>query len=785
MSSAYLQSFLKNIDSSNKILLNEITRSSHNWDYSFVNRFPTMEILTYYNSFHLVNTVTIVYSVNIDSKFGTPRELETLRRNPGESEDKQTTISAPPKSAGSQSVIFALAYATVGNKKDMYFNKENLVVNSKRIFINSVCNSGSLISRDGEYRSTIIDWNNYLHIIKKDKELLKLIQDIKNYLEKTFENYISTMEVYFPNVELKNKYSMEIDLISDEISFELFAMAWFNFYTKYILGTVNNHINENFKKLMIRDNKNNITFFRSTVKKYGIEVIYKYRYICNNYIAEPTHSVNLGLKTKLGQKIIPLNLGEAQNHFNLEHSPWKEYMILNKVSNLVVNNITNGFPLCCVLFFIKCHNEFLFDNPSQSDKLIKSNLGIKITNMLQKAKLYTRGNINLDMKPENEIYITSWLSGEFLKLYEKINDSINHSKENIIMSNVAINIITEYVGKTLYDSIYFITTSKYYRNFTSHIFGKKSHDLFKKYMFQLCYNLLCLNTHLHIIHGDLHLNNITINSSFYTKSREIKIKHPKILYCLDENNSYIFDHNFYDLCIIDFSRSIIHPDYYKDLELEEYSDISNIIYSKNSFTNKQLNNLIEYLIAIKVEFMEFREYLKNMIQYNYDVVFKLLTVLDLYTVTQKLIQFIKTFQTRMSIYPASQNLIVQLNKSCEKYIEIIYKDMLNPNQVSQVKVKEWPLAEIIIDTFTNNLSTEFTLEDYKNIVDVYDYSQKLKHSLETPAKYPDFLTKKSFMSSQSKINFLKQKRKNFDKDKTERLEVLNIIMKRHCEKIMY
>ena len=64
------------------------------------------------------------------------------------------------------------------------------------------------------------------------------------------------------------------------------------------------------------------------------------------------------------------------------------------------------------------------------------------------------------------------------------------------------------------------------------MFDKDNFGIFTKYMFQICYNLYCLNSKLYTIHGDLHLNNITLNTILYKKNAKIDIKNPKLLYIL-------------------------------------------------------------------------------------------------------------------------------------------------------------------------------------------------------------------------------------------------------------
>jgi len=559
---------------------------------------------------------------------------------------------------------------------------------------------------------------------------------------------------------------------------------------------------------MLKYKKEDLIFFKSLWKVFNINIIETFRYICDNSITEDLE-VDLHKKVKLGQKLIPLNLLEATHHFNIEYTPWKEFLIANKLSDLVVNNITNGFSLTNSWFLIKSNKKGLYDNPSQADRIEKSNIATKIVDILNQARTYTRQNINTNEQEgdsfnktmsiiypsvlsENKKHITSWLSSEFYVLNKKIKSSIDHTKKNIIMSNVSLNIISEYLGKTLYDAVFFTKKSEYYNKLVDHPFSEVSYSYFKKYMFQICYNLYCINSKYGIIHGDLHLNNITLNSLFYKKSIHINVKNPLILYVLSPEYQYIFEHNFYDLCLIDFSRAILHIDTYNLLKLDSIPDFYNIIHSKKQFTEIQITLLLDYLISIKPEYKDLEIQITNQIKHHYNSFFKILTTLDLFHVSNKLLDFIKLGKETnfTSYYPKTITLIENINKSADYYLSIELNNLLEKRNYQEVDEMEWPILTIIKDIFAENLSDNF--KTYKNIVDVYNYNSIIQYSISSLKKFPPTLqTNKQYengkITTQSKnklnkLNLFKKRRKTYEEQTFKNFKVINIIMKRQYEK---
>lgn len=712
-------------------------------------------------------------------------------------------------------VIYNISYVTIKPKEVNLLYIDLLEKNDKQkdaidsVFIDQICPSGSMISRDGEYRGTFLHWNSLQLVLTKNIKAKSIYEYILKYFTKVLKErkYILLIEILFPTDRIKEQFQFETELLCSSTKIEIFCITWFTFYYSYYFGFISNNINGVFKNLMLKYKTHDIPFFKSLWVKFDLETIEEFRYICSNNIrGYRSTSFRISEKMKFGQKLIPLNLMDAQYPFDLEYSPWKELLIGNKLSDLVINGISNGFAITNSWFLIKHADVALFDNPSQYDRIAKSKIGLKIANVLKQANIYAYNSINMfenDKDNQDDILssvsgtvnknnITSWLSNEFKVLQSKIQDSINHDKENIIMSNITLALISEYLGKTFYDSIFISSTSKYYNKLTNNMLSQDNYENFKKYMFEICYNLYCLNSKVGLIHGDLHLNNLTLDVLVYTKNIIVKEKDPKILFVLDEDHQYIFNHNLYDICIIDYSRSIIDIDKTDDFKIDHISNMFDIISNKDQFKNKQIQVLLNYLYTSKVEYKEFSASLDPIVQHHYKEYFKILTTLDLFNFTSKFLDIFKSNLLNTTPYTKCVKLISDLNKSAEYYLTHVLLKLIQEQNYDEVINMEWPILTIIKDIFQDNEAANFTDTNYDSIIDVYNYNHDIKYSLSAFKYFPPTLKEKKKLINGKVIestkkefdlrNFAIKRRKLYEVKTLKNFDTLNIIIKRQMEK---
>jgi hypothetical protein len=690
--------------------------------------------------------------------------------------------------------IFGFGYSEMLDPKRKIVRKSGINPIGSNVIYRYFTTGGSFVSKDGEYRLGFIAART-LHIIERTPGVKSLYEEITKYLsEKIVERKFLLFKEYFYPTDDKRQLQNELEYVySTDIQKFIFTITWFTFMNNSHLGITENHLNEKFKKMMSKHLKEDLVFYRSLLGCYSDEIITQMRSFASHMFM--SNGRDQGSTTKIGQKIIPLNISEAQHPFNLRYKPWREYLISLKLSDMVVNNVSPGFFITNSWFYIKNSRKGLFDNEIQYEKMERSDSAIEITNLLLRAQIYTHNNLGhssvlTDKKRQktDKRIMNSWLSDKFKHLYDKIQDPIDFAKEDIIMSNVALCLITEYVGRTLMDVLSISKTSTYYNDLIGHPFSQKGFPIFSKYIFEICYNLLVMNQKLGVIHGDLHLNNATLKPMVYKRIKDIKnVKNPQVMYALDDKDEqYIFPTAGYHVCIIDFSRSIVMPEnvhMFHDTALpKSYTTINRM----KDFQYDQVDRLVKMYIHYTSDSDSKKDELLIIFKNHFEAVFKLLSVLDLYGITQKL-EIIFTNKSLGCIAP--HKLCIDLVKKVNKYAEYYLTTEMNKlladiTYEKTILADEWPIAVIIKKCFYENLTKNIELGQ---LIDVYYMNHDIKYSLNTHKQFPPSIKEPKYIEDGKEypVKFLKpfeEGRKMFEKEKDNGMKIINYIAIRQKQK---
>ena len=641
--------------------------------------------------------------------------------------------------------IFAFGYYEILKPEEIkIIANKNLLLGSN-ISAKYFSVGGSYVSKDGEYRSNIITINN-LFSIRDKPNLNKIFNDIELYLSNNIiqRKYLIYKEYFFPTDEQK-LIEPTLEYQSYNVGKELFSLAWLNLMVTLDLNIIENNLNEKYQNIMLKYKDDDLKYYRNLKKKYLASDIDEMQTLIN-YI-KPS-AFNTTGNTKIGQKIIPLSIAEAQNPFNIRYSPWREYLISLHLSDLVVNYVSPGFFIINEWFYIKNARKGLFDNDIQYEKMHRSELAEQITNLLTRADYYTHENIDAKVKKlkydKNIKKLTdSWITNKFKILSKKIQNPIQYAKEEIIMSNVALVFISEYVGRTILDVISLCRSSPYYNKLIGEPFTLDGYPFFTKYMFDICYNLYCMNSVSGLIHGDLHLNNATLKASSYKKVRDINdIQNPTVLYVLGdlETEQFILPTVVYNICIIDYSRSIILPD-----KIDQFHDKSlPKSYSLLSNAKEFQLDQVDRLLSIYIHFTSDSDYniddLRVMFKNKFEAVFKLMTSADIYSFTQKLITIFNLNDKSIVVpHKSCIELLKKINKASEHFLTVeMNKLILDGNYEKTILEMEWPLFTIIKSCFYENTILH---KKIGNIIEVFNINNKLTYSLTKLDTFPELITK--------------------------------------------
>jgi hypothetical protein len=426
------------------------------------------------------------------------------------------------------------------------------------------------------------------------------------------------------------------------------------------------------------------------------------------------NSHNTKLWCNTGFKMIPLNMSENLKCFNLKYKPWREYFAINKMSDLVINCITPGVPLFATYYYIMNSKKNLYDNKTQYLRLKNSEIAQEILKSLHEAQKGTYWVTGSNKKTDKKI--KSWISNKFKKLDEKIQTPIEYATDEIIMSDASLMFIVEHVGVTFSNVFVFLEKSKTFHQKYGALLTDSGYHVFAKYIFNICYTLMTLNIKLGIIHGDLHLNNVTLNKkNLNTEENSYVIynlniaKYKDIINVINsysnnnvdnidntENYTFILPHLGTHPCIIDFSRSFILLKLISEniIEKEKNNIRTKFIKMEQQRIMTELKKIFPNFLknnAHKIKFL-----FKNK---NFNILFIYFSAFDIFKFSSNLLIFINKFsiQNDIIVNPEILQLLDNISKKAYSYLEKIIDE---ESYVNSEDIK-FPNLEILLEFFSS------------------------------------------------------------------------------------
>ena len=325
------------------------------------------------------------------------------------------------------------------------------------------------------------------------------------------------------------------------------------------------------------------------------------------------------------------------------------------------------------------------------------------------------------------------------------------------ISNVALCVVSEFIGRTIADIPHLIKRTNYSVIF-SRIFSNIAY--FRKYMFEIVYSLFCMNSKCGVIQNDLHLNNAVVQLRF--PEEKTSTDDVYILYVMDNKSididiqskiyngiitsesvykeiknhknklQFILPHEFMHWSIIDFSRSIIHP-YFINLDAfpNEHNDHALSQEMKDDYIEEQRNQIERGYLKIVESFEDVKTKLKIGLIDNFDAVWKLYTAVDIYKFSKFLT--IKLNESTVKVDPQCFKLLNKINDLAMHHLTIKLIKTLNEKTPSSEL--EYPNFDIIKECFHDCIVPP--AKSGVKLSDIYIYSNELKYSLD---KYDNFPT---------------------------------------------
>jgi hypothetical protein len=390
-----------------------------------------------------------------------------------------------------------------------------------------ICTGPTFRSQDGEYRNRFIRYDLFTQLFTKYEEIFAQVEEM--VVEKLSSGKIEFfVDFYYPqSCRVDTKYMNEF-VNTSRLAIRLYMLAWLRDFHYIHAKIPENHMNPAYQYIIYRpEDLSTYKEIRKDVESTAKceELIKRIEQFYMD-VDDPEVTIE---RLSCGQKIFPLTVIEAIRTDDINYSVWREMYMTNLVSNLVLNLITPSFPFLGSWFYIQNSHAGLFDNAAMFEKYKHSDIAGDVSQQLRAIDRYNY----FSRERQNGA-----LSSKFLQLSKNINRAILYADSDLRLTDLSVCVTSEYVGRTLRDIPNIIAQKKHLHGLDL-IFTDSA--TFAKHMFEYVYAFYCMNTRLGIIHGDLHMNNVTIFRLYTMVDLEgnILIKNPVVMYVLEPAESYI------------------------------------------------------------------------------------------------------------------------------------------------------------------------------------------------------------------------------------------------------
>lgn len=617
---------------------------------------------------------------------------------------------------GKQSVNYAYLYSYIeGNK----------------VIHDYVCFSPTFMSCDGEYRYRFKKFSNLKTLVEK----IPFLDQLETMVHKDISSSLNLYAEHF--IDLKNKRSATLirkSIMDSRIAIQLYIASWVTELIFHQTGMFINHVMKNYHTIMFDD-----ILTKQLTNKLSIDHKQQFAHIDDmlgrvQFIDDPISFDHPSKRHQfmLGQKTIPLTVQEVANYEDIKYRVWRELYIIQLANDLVLNSIATGTPFFMNWFFIQNSRSELFDSPSMQAKINNGVIAQNVIYDLEKAR-------NNAYKKKGE-----FINYSFEQFSDKIEYSMDFAEDTLVMSDISIVYIIEHVGRTLSDTPALVEKNMggYVDMFAGDIYGNI--DVFSKYAFEVLYNLYCFNSKLGVIHGDLHLNNITLFGKMSIKTNMHNI------YVTDDH-SYIFPQKGANIALIDFSRGLLS----RDRLLEDFDEIQANLYLEQQ--RKQMLRLYEH--NFPEFYTKYSNKLKAILYEQFDDAFKIFTAFDTYYVFLRWKSMLEDL-TKIKVNSDIIKLIESIIAQSWGFLTKTMIDLLN----KKTTITKYPNLAIIEKLFDRFEITNVKDHSNINVVDIYNSTKDLKYKSQEVqvngdiTNMPDLINwtlESKFKVSNNKKKFLK------------------------------
>lgn len=576
-----------------------------------------------------------------------------------------------------------------------------------------LCLGGALASSDGEYRKNVQSWLNFETLCRAYEDELAVIENM--IISRVSDGDISLHVDFFYPDGFKRRREFEDYVNDSRVAIRALVVCWFLDFPRIDAGCAENHLDRAYEIVMTGQSADkDRRAYDKVAKMLGDDKLRLMRRRAFGQLVSAEHL--LGMPDALGQKIIPMTIQEAAelNRENILFAVWRELYYNIWGTNLVINGIAPSFAIFNDWFVIEGANQHLFDNLAMHDKYTESDVAGDIARQVKRTD---RLNY-VDRKrsfPRND---------KFLGLSRTMHRSIFYANSNLRLTDLALCFTNEYVGPTMMDMP---TTTPCIIGYEKLSALFVDMNLFYNIMFDYIYGFYCMNARVGFLHGDVHLNNITVYGQILYDFLDVPKTGGEVVAYVLPGATYKFKFTGFHGCVVDFSRAIM----FNRARLEnEYSGRF-----AEMFLREQAHKIVMLIHRYFPELAEDTR-VRELIEKNVKLTGKILSAIDSYSLCTNMLTMVSDPAFKLECRPEVVGFLRSVSDFARAYVGAeLAAAVADP--MRDADAMPWPNLTILTKYFERFLVPPGEVVGGPELWDVYVHSREINYDWNDPDSMAD------------------------------------------------
>lgn len=595
-----------------------------------------------------------------------------------------------------------------------------------------ICISPTFESRDGEYRHRFIWFKRFLEGYEALTSLLSPIE--RMLLEAIGDDELGIDLLFYPGDEKKSRGDSAGPVSYSDTSrlgLKALVAALAMDALRVKDNTLQNHASEQY-----------VTVMRMLYARCA-EVFSSYTLKTRNELAVfiTGHSGN-PYRAQCGQKLFPLTVRESLQVNDINFAPWREVWVGQRATDLVINGVAPMFPIYNSWTYLNGVDRSLFENKVMYKRYDRSAQAEAVNESLRQARAKIGRSVDTDYRMG--------------QLDAHVYDAIAYAQDFVLLTDLAMCSTSEYVGLTIRTIPDIVRRSTVVGPGLLRMYENSAMQA--RYLFDLCYGAHVLHSRVGAVHADLHLNNMTIFelAHQHTDGHEC-YTNPTIAYIAGprgEADTYVFPHDGFFACLIDFSRAILGPAARPQIEAESGEAFA------SGFYRSQVSRALRVLHHYVPTFVrKHQENIKGLLLAEPDTMFSVLTAVDFLAIGQNFGALLRELDEeklrpgdhrKLKVAPegialaarieqiALEHLVVNLTElvggGARRRAIVHAGELVLPGAFDEFRYSAWAGASPVAGA-TEKSARPYLLRD-ATLTDVYNAAAPLEYSSTDYGRYP-------------------------------------------------